>query len=165
MHPSFTFPFYVGGPLPTTDDEGCWTGTPSAFEQRLLEPFPTYALEQLRQRFLFTLTTTHAFVKSARVLLQMAFETEVASILTKQINLAAGVLWSRVCERRRYIDIDQDMHKQRYLIAPALDELAHIPGMPEPYVDFLIRYLASDYPRYRMSALSGVVCVAKVLQP
>jgi len=34
-----------------------------------------------------------------------------------------------------------------------------------PYVDFLVNYILSDYPRYRVSALAGVLCVGKVLLP
>ena len=143
----------------------CWNGPSSPFELALQAPLPTYPLEQLRQRFLFTLTTDHSVVKGARVLLQMAFETEVGTILVKQITPPAGLADTNVCERRRYIDIDQDMHLQRFLIAPALDDLAQTPNMPTPYVDFLARYVASGLPRYRVSALAGVLCVAKALQP
>lgn len=127
-------------------------------------PLPTYALEQLRQRFLFAVTTNHDPIKSARVVLQMAFETEIGAILTKQIATPAGFMTSTVCERRHYIDVDQDMSLQRYLIGPALTDLANTPNMPSSYVDFLTRYLTTDYPRYRMSAIAGVLCVAKVLQ-
>lgn len=143
----------------------CWNGPASSFETRLLQPLPTYAIEQLRQRFLFTLTTTHDQVKGARVLMQMAFETEVGTILTKQLTPPAGLATSTVCERRPYLDIDSDVHSQRYLIDPALDDLRSTPNMPESYVDFITLYLASDYPRYRMSAIATMLCVAKVLQP
>lgn len=146
-------------------EDECWNGTPSVFETGLLTPFPTYALEQLRRRFLYTLTDTHDSVKSARVLLQMVFETEVGVILTKMIERPADLYTYKVCERRRYIPIDQDMHQQRYLIGPALDELERTPNMPSSYMEFLTRYLLSDYPRYRMGALSTAICVAKVLTP
>jgi hypothetical protein len=149
----------------TTDANGCWIGPSSAFETRLLQPFTTYAMEQLRQRFLFTLTTTHDGVRSARALMQMAFETEVSTILVKMIDVPADLATTKVCERRHYIDVDNDMRLQRYLIGPSLDDLLQTPNMPEPYVDFLIKYLGSDYPRYRISALSVMVCIAKALQP
>lgn len=143
----------------------CWNGPSSPFETRLLQPMATYALEQARQRFLFSLTTTHEFVKSARVLLQMAFETEVGAILSKQLTPPADLDTSIVCERRRYVDVDQDMQLQRYLIGPMMDDLAATPNMPGPYADFLGRYLGAALPRYRMSAVATALCVAKVLQP
>lgn len=143
----------------------CWNGPASPFETRLLKPLPTYAIEQLRQRFLFTLTTTHDQVKSARVLMQMAFETEVGAILVKQLTPPAGLETSVVCERRHYLDVDKDIRLQRYLIEPALTDLRKTPNMPESYVDFIVLYLASDYPRYRMGAIATLLCVAKVLQP
>jgi hypothetical protein len=160
----YQFPFYLGGPIVSVDENGCWIGLASEFESRLLEPFDTYALEQLRQRFLFTLTTTHAPKVSARVLLQMAFETEISTILVKIITPPADLFTYKICERRRYIDVDQDMHLQKYLIQPGFDDLLQMPNLPGSFTDFLARYMISDYPRYRMSALAGVICVAKVLQ-
>lgn len=159
------FPLYLGGPIVSVDANGCWIGLSSTFETRLLEPFSTYALEQLRLRFLFTLTDTHDSVMGARVLLQMAFETEVGVILSKMMETPADLYVYKVCQRRRYIPVDQDMHLQRYLIGPALDDLERIPNMPGPYMEFLTRYLLSDYPRYRMSAIATAICVAKVLTP
>lgn len=143
----------------------CWDGPSSTFETALLAPLSDYALEQLRQRFLFTLVTDRSSVKAARVLLQMALETEVGVILVKQVTIPAGVLESTVCERRHYIDVDQDMHQQRYLIAPALDALAENPRVPLPYVDFIARYVASGFPRYRVSALAVALCVARAVEP
>ena len=161
----FPFPFYLGGPIPTVDENGCWIGLPSNFELRLTEPFQTYALEQLRSRFLYVLTTNHEEKKSARVCLQMAYETEIGTILVKLMTTPADLFKYKVCERRRYIEIDRDMQVQRYLIPPALDELAAIPNMPGPYMDYIIRYLLSDYPRYRIGAIATALCVAKVLTP
>ncbi len=160
---AFSFPFFFGGPL-SANESTCWNGPSSPFETKLIAPFETYALEQLRQRFLFAVTTNHDPVKSARVVLQMAFETEIGAILTKQIATPAGFMDSNVCERRHYIDVDQDMGLQRYLIGPALNDLATTPNMPASYVDFLTRYLTADYPRYRMSAIAAILCVAKALQ-
>ena len=138
----------------------CWAGPSSPFESRMLQPLPTYALEQLRQRFYYTTTSPFTMMKGARVTLQMAFETEIGSVLTKLIPLAAGIPESVVCERRHFIDIDRDMQSQSYLVTPALTELAAIPNLPLPYVDFLTLYTQADYPRYRVCALAAVICMA-----
>lgn len=123
-----------------------------------------YPLEQLRQRFMFALTANHDLVKSARVLFQMAFETEINAILVKMIALPASVPESTVCERRHFIDIDNDMKLQRYLVGPAIDSMETIPGIPVPYVDFIRRYANASYARYRMCALAAAICLAKVVQ-
>jgi hypothetical protein len=160
----FSFPFFFGGPQPNEDVNGCWIGFPTPFEALLLQPMATYPLEQLRQRFLFTLTYNHDPIKSARVLLQMAFETEINTILIKLIDLPNSVMESNVCERRRFIEIDQDMRLQRYLIGPALDSLSTIAAIPEPYVNFLRKYAIAQYPRYRTCALAAAICMAKAVQ-
>lgn len=142
----------------------CWEGTPSPFEVSLLQPMANYPLEQLRQRFMFALTTNHDLVKSARVLFQMAFETEINTILVKLIALPASVPESMVCERRRFLDVDNDMRLQRYLVGPAIDSMETVPGIPTPYVDFLRRYVNTSYARYRMCALAAAICLAKAVQ-
>ena len=159
-----TIPFFFGGPQPTVDANGCWIGLPTAFEIKLLEPMATYPLEQLRQRFLYTLTTTHAFIKGARVLFQMAFEIDTRSILNKLVQLPLEVIKSKVCERRRFIEIDHEMRLQRYLIGPALESLAEIPTVPVAYVELLRRYAVADYARYRTCALAAALCMAKAVQ-
>lgn len=141
----------------------CWNGPSSPFEARLLQPFANYALEQLRLRFMFSLTAPADQTKAARVLMQMAFETEIGAVLVKMIELPAGVLESTVCERRRFGDVDRDMQLQRFLVVPALDVIEGTPGMPGPYMDLIRRYATSDYPRYRMCALAAALCLATFL--
>lgn len=159
-----TFPFFFGGPLASEDADGCWIGTPTAFEVKLLTPMATYALEQFRQRFLFMLTDTHDAIKSARVLFQMAFETEISAVLVKLIDLPVDVPRSKVCERRRFLAIDQDVRLQRYLIGPMLNEMTSNPAIPAAYTEMIERYIVSDYPRYRVCALAAAICLAKAVQ-
>jgi len=141
----------------------CWNGPASTFELRLLKPLPTYALEQLRLRFMFALVSPADQTKAARVAFQMAFETEIKAVLIKMVSLPASVPESVVCERRHFVDIDRDMHAQRFLVGPALDELETTPNMPSPYMDLLRRYASTDYPRYRMCALAAALCLATFL--
>lgn len=144
----------------------CWAGTSSPFEQRLMSPLPTYGLESLRLRFMNVVVSNHAMNKAARAILQMAFETELRAVVTKLVPLAADVMRSNVCERRRFIDVDVDMRRMSFLVEPALTELASAPGAPPAYVDLLRRYAASDYPRYRACALATTICfAAAVLVP
>lgn len=164
MQYPLTIPFYFGGPPPSEDSDGCWIGLLTEFEIKLLQPMATYPLEQLRQRFLFALTYNHDLIKSARVLLQMAFEIDTRSFLNKLIDLPLEVPRSKVCERRRFLEIDRDMRLQRYLIGPALESLATIPTIPVAYIDLVRRYAVSDYARYRTCALAAAICMAKAVQ-
>lgn len=143
----------------------CWSGPSTAFETKLLQPLGNYALEQLRQRFLFSLTAPADMTKSARVAFQMAFETEIGAVLAKMIPLPASVMGSNVCERRRFGDVDKDMRLHRFLVGPALDALEETPDMPAPYMDLIRRYATADYPRYRVCALAAALCLAAFLAP
>ncbi len=143
--------------VPVADTTECRI-TLSAFEAHILDPLPTYALDMLRQRLLFALTSDHFLTRSARVMLQTVLETEMTVLFTKLITISPDVAGSHVCLRRHYIDVDADMKKFEFLIEPALVELSGI--VPDSYVRFLRRYLAQPYARYRVSALSAVICLA-----
>lgn len=160
-----SFSGFFGGPPPTEDENGCWIGLPSPFETRLLRPLSTYAIDQLRARLLFVVVDDHDAVKGARALLQMVCEAELKAVLVKVMTLTNDVLTSKVCGRRKFVEVDADMRSHGYLVAPAVAELKALPDMPRPYVDLVTRYLKSHYPKYRVAAMAMVVCLAAAVSP
>ena len=138
----------------------CWAGASSATEIKLLTALPTYGLESLRQRALFSFCSNHAAGLSARVILQMAYETELRTVIDRLMVAPAGLAESNVCERRRFIEIDTDLQYHRYLIEPALKELEECSVLPVEYVNLIRTYLGSGYPRYRVCAVACVLCLA-----
>jgi hypothetical protein len=153
---TYTFTFTV------IADPACWDGTLSAFEEKLIRPLPVYALEQLRARFHHAVTTTRVPKKGARSVLQLAFDTELGAVLAKAIVLAPDVRSSKVCERRRYLDIDTDMQRYKFMWAPALTAAREIATIPTHYVDLIETHLTSAYPRHRVSALATLLCLVAV---
>lgn len=144
----------------------CWQGPSSAFELRLLQPLPDYALDQFRQRLLYTVVAApYRPAAAARTVLQMAFETEIGVVLRKLLVLPADVLASNVCERQRYITVDRTLQAHRYLIGPAFTALAALPDVPACYVEFLRRYAVQDYANLRVAALAAMVCMAVQVNP
>lgn len=113
------------------------------------------------------MTTEHASNDGAAVIIQMAFETEIHTILDKLVYVPTMEVpltaFNPVASRRHYSDVDFDMREHRYLIGPALEDFANVPNVPGPYVDFIRRYMGSDYPRYRMSAIAAMLCFAKAI--
>lgn len=138
----------------------CWNGTSSAAETKLLTPLSTYGLETLRQRALFTFTTDHAPKLSARVILQMAYETELRTVIDRLLVPPAGLAEAMVCTRRRFIDIDSDLQYHRYLIGPAFKELQARPPLPPEYLNLVRGYLSMRYPRFRVCAVAALVSLA-----
>ena len=133
----------------------CWDGTLSAFEEKLIRPLPVYALVRLHH----AMTTIRVPKLGARAVLQAAFDTDLGTILAKVVVLAPDVRTSKVCERRRYLDVDADLRLYRFLWAPALGAAREIPVVPSNYVDLIETHLASDYPRYRVAALAVLTCL------
>jgi hypothetical protein len=128
-------------------------------EARLALSFSDYALEQLRTRFLYAVTTSHAVATSARVAVQMAFGTEIKAILMKLTTPSPSVLAEVITVRRRFLDVDNDMRGNSFLYEPALTSLTPL-NVPDPYVNLLRRHLGSDYPRYRICGTAALLCLA-----
>jgi hypothetical protein len=129
-------------------------------EQALLQPFADYALESLRTRFLYAVTSDHAPVASARAIVQMAYETELRAPLIKTIAPVPGIAAEMVPTRRRHLEIDADMATFNFLYEPALASLDALAVLPLSYIRFLRSYVNAPYPNYRMSALSTILCFA-----
>lgn len=128
-------------------------------EATLTSPLEDYALEQLRARFIHSVTTTHDAVVGAKVAVQMAFATEIRATLVKLMAPEPSTLAAVFPARRRFLDVDVDLRSNKFLIEPALDSLSSL-LVPEPYVNLLRRYLGSDYPRYRVCAVAATLCLA-----
>ncbi len=148
---SQSFEFFI------ESDVACWNGDLTRFELKLLQTLPSYALEQLRSRFLFFVTSTRIPKMTARSTFQLAFETEIGAALYKVAPITIDVQESHVCERRRYLEIDQDMASFQFLLRPALNAATFL---PPGYVKLLSRHLASPYARYRVCATAALLCFA-----
>jgi len=141
-------------------DQTCWAGTPTPFELKLQQPLPRYALEQLRVRFMYAVTTTHGLNASSRAVFQMAYETEIGTALFKLQPITAEIRDPVVCERRSFLDIDSDMKNFSFLINPALDAAAKEGFLPLMYIDLLRTHISQPYPRYRMCGIAALLCFA-----
>jgi len=128
-------------------------------EARLQLPFTQYALEQLRARALYFLTTDHDVSIGSKVAVQMAFSTEIKATLVKLATPTPSVIAAVYPTRRRFLDVDIDMRKFSFLVEPALTDLNGL-KVPDPYVNLLRRHLGSDYPRYRIAGVAALLCLA-----
>lgn len=151
---SYSFSFAVGG------NPACWAGSLSRFELKLLHRFPVYALEQLRTRFLYAVTTTHDSLVGARAIAQMAFETEIGTAIAKVVSLPPDVFTSNLCERRTYLEIDADMELFNFLLNPALVGVLDSGFLPESYVRLFKTHLSRPYAKYRMCAIAALLCMS-----
>ena len=133
-----------------------------ALEVALARVLGPYGIEQLRTRFLFSVVDSRNVSDGVLVAAQMALETEIGVILTKVIAPSPSVRGTVITSRRRFLDVDNDLRANRFLIEPALDDLSGL-GAPDPYVGLLRRHLAGDYPRYRVCATAAVLSLAAAL--
>lgn len=138
----------------------CWYGYPTEFEQRLVEPLPLYALDQLRRRFLFSLTTTHDVTQSARVMLQMAYQTEIGVAIRTLVPTTVDVMTANVCERRSFIDVNNDLDTYAFLVEAGVQNAARAGFLPASYMQMFEAYIAQPYAKYRVCAVAALLCVS-----
>ena len=131
-------------------------------ETALLTAFPDYALDSLRTRFLYAVTSDHAPEASARAVVQMAYETELRAPLRRMRDIAPGIADERVPTRLRFLEISDAMASFAFLFAPALTALASLAILPESYIRFLQSYLDAPSPRYRMCAVAALLCFTAI---
>lgn len=143
----------------TLADEDCWHGALTAFESLLGQTLPLPQVDLLRTRVLYAATTTKEINASVRAVVQMAFETEIKVVLQRLTVIANEVFTSRVCERRRFIEIDSELKSFRFVIEAALAELQDSGRIPLPYLQLYQRYIYSKQPRYRVCGLAALVCL------
>ena len=132
----------------------------TSLETALLQAFPDYAIESLRTRFLFATTTDHVDDEAARATVQMAYETELATALTRTIAIEPGIAEELVETRRRFLAIDADMTSFAFLVAPAFTAITTLGVLPGSYVRLLESYTEAPTPKYRVCALAVVLCFA-----
>lgn len=140
------------------DNPACWAGLLSHFELKLLRTLPIYALEQLRARFLHTVTTSSDSRQAARRVFQMAFETEIGVAIAKIVSILPDQRDALVCPARRYLEIDGDMAPFSFLYAPALDVIEQNGFLPLYYVNLFRAHIGSPYARYRMCGVAALLC-------
>ena len=129
-------------------------------ESALIQVFPDEALEALRARFLYAVTTDHAPEDSVRAAVQMAYETELSAPLSKKVAIYPGIAAELVATRRRFLDIDTDMAAFHFLITPAFAAAQTLVILPTSYLRFLDSYVQAQNPRYRMCGLAALLCYA-----
>jgi len=129
-------------------------------ETALATSFSDEALEALRARFLYAVTSDHIVAASVRAAVQMAYETELSAALSKRIALYPGIADELVATRRKFLAIDQDMASFRFLSAPALTAALTLDILPGSYMRFLEGYIQAPDPRYRMCGLAVLLCYA-----
>lgn len=139
----------------------CWDGsTPTEFEDVLLLPFTTPDLERLRTLLLQFAVSELNQVKAARAVLQMAFETEIAAVISDYVPITDAVKQSLVCPRRKFLDIDKDLNQSRRIYSTSLDALKVAGVLPDEYLRLFSRHIDNNQPKYRVSALCALVCYA-----
>jgi len=99
--------------------------------------------------------------KAARVLYQIAFETEVSSVLRPFNIRNAAALAVVVCERQNILVIDTALQKISGQLQSGIQSLFTQGALPQTYVSTFLEYLDSTIPTYRVGIVANMILLAK----
>lgn len=138
----------------------CWNSKLQSltdFELRFLNKLDGDNLDLLRLLILkFSLNTTDD-QQACRAILQMAFETEIQSIL-EFVPFTRSIATTLLCDRRKFIDIDRDLIQYKHLYSLAVEEAQELYNIPEPYGRVLLSYMNSAYSNQRIGSVCALLC-------
>ena len=131
----------------------------SLIETELLESLPFPALDTLKNLFLQAMVTDRDPQKSARAVVQLSYETELRVFLAS-VNVPLDVLESGVCLRRRYLEIDTEMHPWEHLYLEALSEALSQGYVTLAYAESIQFRFGGAAPRVRVNAVAVLLVLS-----
>lgn len=150
----------------TREKPVCYTGlTPLPIETQLLQPLTRFLnLDVVRKTLLDNAITVrnapNADQRAARVVYQLAFGTEISTILNQTFVRDSGALATRVCERNTAIAIDKALAPQIKRLEAGIEAL-RTAGIASPeYTDAFKSYKDSQQYNYRVSLAANLVLAA-----
>ena len=149
----------------------CYVGvTPLDIEKLVQQPMDKFIeLEPTRQVLLDTVLKLNKPVsqqgnKAARVVYQLAYETELSTILNPYLNKNLPALETVVCERQNILIIDARLEAIRTRTKAGIDSLYNLRALPKEYVTGFMDYLDSTLPSYRVSLAANLVMLARAYE-
>lgn len=160
----FTYTFTVqAAPAPPVVG-ACWDATStssplSLIDTKLAKALPTPALDTLRRYFLQATTTDRDVAKSVRVTIQLANETTLR-VLLGDVTIPDNVFTSKMCTKRKHIDIDTDMTARSGLYLLALNEAVSRNVLSASYAKTLQFSLQGKSPTERNCAVAVLLVLS-----
>jgi hypothetical protein len=131
-------------------------------EIRMLQPFTTPALEEFRRRALNSTVQVPSPIAGVRTVSVLALSTDQRGMFTNLLGPSATLLTATDVERRRLIEVDQDLRVLDAVRTRALTELGAL-GAPPAYLEALDARLKQSAYATRVIAVCGVVLFAALL--
>lgn len=149
----------------------CYGGNaPLPIELIIQQPIELFiGLEAARQALFDSVIKTNVAVnqrgnKAARVIYQLAFSTELSTVLNPYNLKNKDALKTTVCERENILKIDQRISTVKEPIKLGIQELYNKRVLPQEYVTGFMDYLDSALPSYRVSLVANMVLLARAYE-
>lgn len=156
----------------TQVDPICYSGlTPNQTELDIQQPLQTFIeLEFIRQLLLKSvlkvgrLPITNANNKAARVIYQIAYSTELSTLLNTYATRLDEDLQTTVCEREKAIVTDTSLFKFESRIRASIKTLTNRGLVTREYVNTFNDYLDSTNYNFRVSLVANLIITAKAIE-
>jgi hypothetical protein len=148
----------------TVSDEVCFVHPLMPAEMRLLAPFDTPGLEELRRAMLDALSRDPQLTRRARAVLLTAYKNDFAAVFADLMTPPPEVLAEIVCRRRKLFAVAADLKRADAAWTAARRELK-AKGLSANYVALLEARAFSGSPQYRVSAACATLLLGALLFP
>lgn len=156
----------------TTDNPVCYAGiTPLPVETTLTQPLQRFiGVEQLRQHLFNVMlrrgiaSISNDATKSARVLYQHAYLTELSVLQNAYLLKNNEALATTVCEQQSTLNIDKTFNGRLYLIHGAMNDFKNQRVLDERYIREFTDYLDTSLYHYRVSLAANLVLLAGAIE-
>jgi hypothetical protein len=149
----------------------CYTGVaPLPIEIKIQSPMDSFLEIEVARQVLFDnvlklgRNVPQQGNKAARVIYQLAFETELSTILNPYNLKNKPALETTVCERENILVVDAQLQTIRGRIQAGIESLFTLQALPQAYVTGFTDYLDSTLPSYRVSLVANMVLLARAFE-
>ena len=150
----------------------CYSGlTPLAVETQLLQPLQRFiGVEPLRLLMLREAirrnirSTANEGPKSARVVYQLAYQTELSVIQNPYLIKSKAALRATVCEQQNTLNIDKILGQNEALLRAAINGIEQQQALDERYSREFADYLDTSLYQYRVSLAANLVLLAGAIE-
>jgi len=160
---SYTFSFTIGGRPATLRGKKCHRGPMVDVEVRMSRPFSTLDfLERERVKLLDALVDTPLWAVRTRDCVLRVMNGDLGAIFVRMAS-QTKYLQALICEKRRAIDIDQDVSWTDRGFIRGLERLNQY-GIQEQHIALMRSALQSSSPIQRVAGRCAVILIAAFLE-
>lgn len=131
-------------------------------ELRMLQPYASEALEEIRRTAIHMVSTDNMIEHRVRGVLLTTYKNDFNAIFNDVLDVPAAILAERICKPRRLFEMDAIIQPLDVTLAAARQELLRL-GCTQQYLTVIEARALGPSPQHRVAATCAIAMMAAVL--